>query len=107
MPKTTASLELDLPPDRALAVCRNAIASIEWELVEGDADLSGRQDPARLCCESSPVTVDIALAEAGEGRTAVSLCGHVLGWGPVAARDLRNGMHRVAVAIGRTSVGPG
>jgi hypothetical protein len=105
--KATATLELDLPPEQALAACRAAIARIDWELVEGGGvELHGRQDPARLCCTSAPVSVEIALTEAGE-RTTVALRGKVPGFGPVARRDLRSALSLLATAIGRTSVDPG
>ena len=94
-----AHLELPLPREQALAVCRAAIARIDWELVEGEADLTGRQDPARLCCNSAPVAVDLELSESGE-HTRVALRGSVAGLGPVASRDLRAAMSLLASAIG-------
>ena len=103
MSQAAATLELPLPRDRALQACRAAVARIDWEVVKGAADLSGRQDPARLCCPSAPVTVDLELIDAGEDRTAIAMRGRVLGFGPVARRDLRNAMWRLASAIGRTS----
>ena len=103
--KAAAHLELPLPRERALAVCRAAVAGIDWELVEGDADLRGRQDPARLCCYSAPVAVDLELSESG-GHTTVALRGEVAGLGVVASRDLRAAMSLLASAIGRTSAEP-
>ncbi len=100
--KAAARMELPLPRERALAVCRAAIARIDWELVAGEADLSGRQDPARLCCYSAPVAVDLELTPSGE-RTTVALRGEVAGRGPVASRDLRTAMSLLASAIGRTA----
>ncbi len=107
MSKAAASLKLELPRERALAACRAAIVSIDWELTEDGSDrLRGRQDPARLCCISAPVAVEIVLTKAGE-RTMVALHGTVPGFGPVAGRDLRAAMWLLAAAIGRTSAESG
>ena len=103
MAKAAATLELPLPSEAALALCRAAIAEIDWELVEADADLAGRQDPARLCCTSAPVAVEIGLTETGAERTTVALHGTVTGFGPVASRDLRAAMALLARAIARVS----
>jgi hypothetical protein len=85
MSEAAASIELELPRERALAACRAAIVSIDWELTEDGSDqLRGRQDPGRLCCTSAPVAVEIVLTNTGE-RTMVALHGKVPGFGPVAA----------------------
>ena len=97
-----ARMELPVSRERALAVCRAAIARIDWEFVDGEADVSGRQDPARLCCYSAPVAVDLELTQSGE-RTTIALSGEVAGRGVVASRDLRAAMSLLAAAIGRTA----
>jgi hypothetical protein len=105
--KAVRTLELELPRERALAACRTAIAGLNWELVEAGADwLSGRQDPARLCCRSAPVRVEIELSGASDEPTRVDLRGSVPGFGPIASRDLRSALVLLEAAIRRSLAAP-
>ena len=103
MSKAVKTFELELPRQRALEGCRVAIAYLNWDLVERGADqISGRQDPARLCCRSAPVTVEIVAGDAGGSTTRVALHGTVPGFGPIAGRDLRSGLAALEAAIRRS-----
>jgi hypothetical protein len=94
MSKQRRVVELDLPPDRALAACRRAIAELTWTLEEsgGQGDLSGRERPEILCCHNAPVRVEAEVLPAGHDRTSVEVRGSVPGWGPVSSKHLRSRM---------------
>jgi hypothetical protein len=101
--KAVRTLELERPHERVLQACRVAVVGLNWELGEAGADrLSGRQDPARLCCGSAPVEVEIGLTGAGEETTRVDLHAAVPGFGPIASRDLRSALIVLEAAIRRS-----
>jgi hypothetical protein len=102
MARAVKTFALELPRERALAACRTATAGIDWERVDGGSgELHGRQDPARLCCTSAPVSIEIALTGAGRERTAITLRAAVAGFGPIAGRDLRSAIATLEAAISR------
>ena len=103
MSKAVRTLELERPPERVLPACRVAVLGLDWELGEAGADrLSGRQDPARLCCGSAPVEVEIGLTGTGEQATRIDLRAAVPGFGPIATRDLRSALILLEAAIRRS-----
>ena len=84
------------------------MASLEWELVSADEyRVTAGQDPARLCCRSAPVTVEVELIGAAEGTTALALHGRAPGFGPIASRDLRSALRLYEDAVRRCTATAG
>jgi hypothetical protein len=93
MSKRVETIDLAIPPDRALEACRRALVELGWSGDEAGERLrlSGREDATRLCCHQSPASVEIEL-RAHDGGTAVHMAGQVPGFGPVSKAHLSSRM---------------
>ncbi len=102
MTKRAEQLEFDAPPDQALAACRSAIRSLEWEQRGvGERRLAASEDPAKLCCHDWPAEIEIEIDPAPGERSAVTLAGFVPGLGPISSRHLRASLALLEGAIRR------
>lgn len=101
MSKRLAGLELEVPPERARAACRDAVHGLRWSLDETGRDrLVVREDPVRLCCREWPAEIEIEIDPAPGGeRSALTLYGFVPGIGPVSSRRLNISLAALERAI--------
>lgn len=105
--KHSQTLTIGSPLSEASAACLRAMRRLGWDVAStgaGSRLMTAHEDPARLCCVQSPVTVNAAFEELDDETTAVSLDLSVAGFGPVAANQLRTRRaaleHELAQSLG-------
>jgi hypothetical protein len=103
MSKHSGTLDLPVPPDRAIDLCRRTLAALGWDLLEADAEhVRGREDVTLLRCRESPATVSFRLGPSEEGETLVHMETDVPGFGPIASRHLARRTDLVVRRLART-----
>lgn len=101
-----AGIALEVSPEEAREACREAVASLHWELTEtAERRLLAREDPARLSCRDWPAEIEVEIDPAPENTTAITLACSVPGIGPLSSRHLHSSLASLEGAIRRRLAG--